>query len=169
MGFHSFTSRPQGTITSGRRIDRHISKALKTSIYYWPFAIAAWAGFIVSFALPALDQMPGWKAACLQRQFWPQATQGNWLATHYVLLSLANLVMLISPYFIIRGANDALFVKWLRGLSLAATVLVLSFPATLQAIHMARDLRMGYFLWAASFVMLCVAAMLQTIPLRDKV
>ncbi len=79
-----------------------------------------------------------------------------------MLLSVANLVMLVSPYFIIRGVSDALFVKWLRGLSLAATVLVLSFPATLQAIHMARDLRVGYFLWAASFVLLCVAAMLQT-------
>lgn len=113
--------------------------------------------------------MPGWKAACLQEQFWQQATQGNLLAVHYLFLTVANLVMLLSPYFIVRGAQDALFVKWLRGLSLAAAVLVWSFPATLQAIHMARDLRTGYFLWAASFVLLYVGAMLQPVPLKEKI
>ena len=71
---------------------------LKTTLYHWIFAITAWAGFIVSFVVPAFDQMPGWKAACLQGQFWQQATHGNWLATHYILLSLANLVMLLSPW-----------------------------------------------------------------------
>jgi len=141
---------------------------MKSTVYHWALAVAAWAGFIVSFFLPAFDQMPGWRAAGLQGIFWQQATQGNWLAVHYILLTLANLAMLVSPYFIIRGAQDVLFIKWLRGLSVAAAVLVLLFPVLLQTIHMARDLRVGYFLWAGSFVLLCLAAILQPISLKVK-
>lgn len=111
--------------------------------------------------------MPGWKAAILQGLFWPQAIQGNLLAVHYLVLAFANLVMIISPFFMGWGVADVRFVKWLRWLSIGAMVLVWLFLGQLWAIHMgkdsnmAQDLRSGFYLWAGSFVVLTVAAWLQ--------
>ncbi|HEX3626841.1 MAG TPA: hypothetical protein VH280_15625 [Verrucomicrobiae bacterium] len=142
---------------------------MKTTFNHWLFGFVAWVGFVVSFFLPAFDQMPGWRAAILQKFFWPQAMQGNPLAIHYLLLTFANLVMIISPFFMAWGAEDIRFVKWLRGLSLAATVVVWLFLVQLQGIHSAYDLRIGYFLWAGSFVLLGVAAVLQPATVKAKV
>lgn len=66
------------------------------------------------------------------------------------------------------GMDDARFVNWLRGLSLAATVLVWLFLATLTAIHTGRDLRVGYYVWATSFVLLCLAAWFQPATVKAK-
>lgn len=137
---------------------------MKTTFHYWPFAIAAWAGFIISFFLPAYDQMPGWKAALLYDLFWQQAMQGNLFAAHYLVIAFANLLMVVSPFFMARGMHDARFVNWLRGLGLAALVLVWSFVARLLAGHMQHDLRFGCYLWAASFLLLSVTSFLQPIP-----
>jgi hypothetical protein len=141
---------------------------MKTAIRHWVFAAVAWAIFIVSFFLPAFDQMPGWKAALLPPLFWPQAIQGNLLAIHYLLLTFANLLMIVSPFFIAWGARDGRFVKWLRGLSLGATVLVWLFLVRLIAAHNGADLRIGCYLWAASFVLLFLASVLQRKPLKNE-
>ncbi|HXC35588.1 MAG TPA: hypothetical protein VNV43_06905 [Candidatus Acidoferrales bacterium] len=141
---------------------------MKTSRHHWAFAFVAWVIFIVAFFLPAIDLMPGWKAAILQGLFWQQALEKNPLAIHYLLLTFANVLMVVSPFFKAWGADDARFVKWLRGLSLAATVLVWSFLAPLMAVHMGRDLRYGYYLWATSFVVLCMAALLQPATVKAK-
>lgn len=141
---------------------------LKTTICHRALAIIAWASFFVSFFLPAFDQSPGWKAAILQQFFWSQAVQGNQLAVHYLLLTFANLVMVVSPFFMAWGADDARFVKWLRGLSLAAMVLVWLFVARLLAIHMGRDLRIGCYFWAGSFVVLCLASWFQPATAKAK-
>ncbi|MGH8022162.1 MAG: hypothetical protein ACRED1_01170 [Limisphaerales bacterium] len=145
---------------------------MKTS-HYWALAALAWAGFIVSFFLPAFDQMPGWKAAVLQGIFWPQAIQGNSLSIHYLLLGFANLLMLLSPFFIARGAQDGRFIKWLRGLSLASVLLVWLFVGRLlgaQLRHgqglLSGDVRVGCYLWAISFILICLASLLQPIPLK---
>jgi hypothetical protein len=141
---------------------------MKATCHHWAIAIIAWIAFIVSFFLPAFDQMPGWKAAILQEFFWPQAIQGDLLAVHYQLLTFANVLMIISPFFLKWGKNDARFVKGLRGLSLAATVLVWLFLARLLANHNGPDLRIGCYLWAASFILLCVASWHQPIPLKAR-
>jgi hypothetical protein len=142
---------------------------MKISIHHWAFAFVAWAIFIVAFFLPAIDLMPGWKAAILQGLFWQQALERNPLAIHYLLLTFANLVMVVSPFFKAWGADDARFVKGLRGLSLAATVLVWSFLAPLMAVHMERDLRFGYYFWATSFVVLSVSSLAQPATTKAKV
>lgn len=142
---------------------------MKSTIYHWVFAIVAWTIFVVSFFLPAYDQMPGWKAAILQGFFWPLAVQGNLLAVHYVLITFVNLLMVISPFFVGWGAHDARFVKWLRGLSIVATVLVWMFLARLVAGHMGHDLRIGCYLWAASFVLLFLASLLQPRTVKGKI
>jgi hypothetical protein len=141
---------------------------MKTTIYHWALAIVAWAIFIVSFFLPAFDQIPGWKAALLACSSWQSAIQGNPLAIHFVLLTFANLVMVVSPFFTVWGVRDGGFVKWLRGLSVAATVLVWLFLARLMAGHQEADLRVGCYLWAVSFVLLCLASLLQRVPLKEK-
>ncbi|MGH7939900.1 MAG: hypothetical protein ACREFR_02360 [Limisphaerales bacterium] len=139
---------------------------MKTSLCHWPLAVIGWASFVVSFFVPAFDQMAGWKAAVLQQSFWQPASHGNVLAAHYMLLALANLAMLVSPYFIIRGTRDGAWVRWLRGVSLAAAVLVWLFPVEMMRIGMARDLRVGFYLWAASFVLIFVAAWIQPAPAK---
>jgi hypothetical protein len=149
-------------------INREFKKAMKTTIHHWAFGIAAWAGFTISFFLPAYDQMPGWRAAILQDYFWPQAMQGNLLAVHYLLLTGANLVMVVSPFFMAWGKNDVRFVKWLRGLSLGAMTFVWLFLARLFGNHDGNDLRIGCYLWAASFVLLCLASLAQPMPLKAK-
>jgi hypothetical protein len=141
---------------------------MKTTRHHWTIAIIAWTAFIVSFFLPAFDQMPGWKAAILQDLFRPQAMQGDLIAIHYLLLTFANVLMVISPFFLGWGKHDARFVKGLRGLSIAATILVWLFLARLLVNHNGPDLRMGCYLWAGSFVLLCLASWLQPIPLKAK-
>jgi hypothetical protein len=141
---------------------------MKTIIRHRVFAAAAWVIFIVSFFLPAFDQMPGWKAAILPAFFWRQAMQGDLLAIHLLLLTIANLLMIVSPFFIAWGARDVRFVNWLRGLSVGATVLVWLFLVRLIAAHNGADLRFGCYLWAASFVLICLASMLQQKPLKGE-
>lgn len=153
-----------------RLLNREFKKAMKTTFVHWALAAAAWAIFIVSFFLPAFDQMPGWKAATLHSLFWPQALQGNLLAVHYLLLTLANVLMLASPFLVAGGAHDARFLKCLRGWSLAAAVLAWLFLARLLAGHNFHnsDLRIGSYLWASSFVLLCLASLLQPLPIKTK-
>jgi hypothetical protein len=147
-------------------IDREFKRATKTPLHHWALAIVAWTGFIVSFFLPAYGQMSGWKSAVLQNFFWRQAMQGDTLAVHYLLVTVANLVMLVSPIFIVWGARDFRFVKWLRGLSLAAAVLVWMFIARLLANHNGHDMKIGCYCWAALFVLLCLASLLQPVPVK---
>jgi hypothetical protein len=137
---------------------------MKTTFYHWPLAIAACACFIISFFVPAFDQMPGWKAALLYDLFWQQAMQGNLFAVHYLVISFSNLLMIVSPFFMVWGRHDARFVKWLRGLSLLATVLVWLFVARLLGGHLEHDLRIGCYLWATSFLLLTVASFFQPVP-----
>lgn len=141
---------------------------MKTTIHHWVFAIVAWTIFVVSFFLPALDEMPGWKAAILSATSWQQAMQGNLFAVHFMLLAVANLLMVVSPFFVFWGAQDGRFVKWFRGLSIAAAVLVWSFPGWLLFGHHMADLKIGYYLWAASFVVLCVASLMQPATVKGK-
>jgi len=149
-------------IISGLRIE----KVMKTTIRHWAFAIIAWASFIISFFLPAFGKIPGWKAAIIASSSWQQAMHGNLLAIHFLLLTFANPLILVSPFFLAGGARDVRFVKCLRGLSLAATVLVWLFLAWPLAAHMGDELGIGYYLWASSFLFLSVASFLQPNPSR---
>jgi hypothetical protein len=142
-------------------LNREFKKAMKTNMQHWAPAIVAWTIYVIAFFLPAYDEMPGWKAAILQSFFWPQALQGNLMSIHYQLLTFANLLMLASPFLIAWGGQDARFVKWLRGLSMASLVLVWLFLARLMANHNGTHIRSGCYLWAMSFVLLWVASLLQ--------
>lgn len=142
---------------------------MKTTNRHKTLAVIAWASFIISLFLPAFDKMPGWIAAMMQEGFLQPAIQGNPPAVHYLLLTFANLVMIVSPFFMAWGVEDGRFVKWLRWLSLAATLLVWLFLGQLWAVQMAHDLKIGYYLWAGSFVVLSMAAWLQPATVKAKV
>jgi hypothetical protein len=151
-------------------LNREFKIAMKT-MRHWerPPAVAAWAMFVVSFFLPALDQMPGWKAAILQSLFWQSALQGQWTSIHYLLLTFANLLMIGSPFLLEWARHDARFLKWLRGLSFAAMALVWSFVFELLANKNGTNLKVGCYLWASSFIFLLLASLLQTTATKAKV
>lgn len=150
-------------------LNREFKLAMKTAMNQWACAIAAWQVFIVSFFLPAYDQMPGWKTAILQSLFWPQALQGQWLSIHYLLLLPANLLMLASPFLLAWAGHDVRFLKWLRGLTLAAVLLVWTFILELVAQKNGADLKIGCYLWAVSFAVLLLASLLQTARAKNSV
>jgi len=151
-------------------LNREFKIAMKTMRHRdRPPAVVAWAIFVVSFFLPAMDQMPGWKTAILQSVFWPQALQGQWMSIHYLLLILPNLLMLASPFLLAWAGYDARFLKWLRGLSLAAVALVWSFVFGLLAHKDGDGLKIGCYVWASSFVFLLLASLLQTADAKNKV
>ena len=150
-------------------LNLEFKRAMKTTLHHWTMAFAAWIIFIVSFFLPAFDEMPGWKTAILQNVFWQQALQGQTMSIHYLLLTLANLLMLASPFLLAWAGDDGRFLKWLRGLSLGAMILVWSFLARLLADHDEPDMRVGCYLWAVSFVLLFLASLLQTAKVKNKI
>jgi hypothetical protein len=133
-----------------------------------PLAFAAWIVFAVSFFLPALNQLVGWKTALLQSFFWPQALQGQWPSIHYLLLTFANVLMLTSPFLLARAGRKARFLKTFRWLSLGAAILVWSFIILLFATNNSADLKIGCYLWATSFDLLLLASLLQTATARAK-
>jgi hypothetical protein len=133
-----------------------------------PLAFEAWIVFAVSFFLPALNQLVGWKTALLQSFFWPQALQGQWSSIHYLLLTFANALMLTSPLLLAWAGRKARFLKAFRWLSLGAAVLVWSFIILLFATNNSADLKIGCYLWATSFDLLLLASLLQTATQRPK-
>ncbi len=142
----------------------------KDGVQHWerPIAIAAWVIFAVSFFLPALNQLVGWKTALLQSFFWPQALQGQWPSIHYLLLTFANVLMLASPFLLLWSGRKALFLKTFRWLSLGAAVLVWSFIILLFATDNGADLKIGCYLWATSFDFLLLASLVQTATAKTK-
>lgn len=133
-----------------------------------PFAFAAWAIFAISFFLPALNQLVGWKTALLQSFFWPQALQGQWPSIHYLLLTFANVLMLASPFLLAGARRKTRFLKVFRWLSLGAAVLVWSFIILLFATNNGADLKVGCYLWATSFDFLLLASLVQTATAKTK-
>jgi hypothetical protein len=147
-------------------LDREFKIAMNATWFHRnrPAAIAAWIVFVISFGLPAFDDWLGWKCAILHPLFWSSALQGQWTSIHYLLLTLANLLMLASPFLLARAGQDARVLKWLRGLSASAFVLVWSYLIELFVLGSRSDMRIGCYLWGASFGLLLAASLLQTVP-----
>ena len=125
-----------------------------------PLAFAAWMIFMISFFLPSycyetgwdLKQLWGYQCATLQGFFWSKVMWGDWISIHYELLTLANLVMLASPFCFLWRRGISL--KSCRCASLAALVLVWSFLLLLLLQEGGHNLRVGCYVWASSFLML---------------
>jgi hypothetical protein len=125
--------------------------------WHHPLAWAAWAMFALSFGLPACGFW-GWQCAALSATavFWPETQRGEWQAIHIALLTLANLLMLASPFWLSRDSANPRALKWLRGSSFAALALVWSWviEVLIRDVGAWTGLQVGGYLWATSFIFL---------------
>ena len=121
---------------------------------------AAWVMFVVSFFLPSYMDLPGWKCALFQPGLWDKAIHGHWPSINYELLTLANLLMLASPFLLFRYGGRPCVVRWFHWLNLIAVLLVWAFIGLCLTSESDRAaLRIGCYVWGLSFVVLQVAAM----------
>jgi len=129
-----------------------------------PLAIAAWALFVVSFLLPSYDNMLGWQCAMLQQWFWPQESRDLWVCLHYQSLTLANLLMLASPFLLSRFSQSGRPTKWLHVPFGVAVVLVWAFILELLFQNDGNLLKIGSFVWASSFALLYLSMLSEYMP-----
>ena len=142
------------------------SEFMKAGVRSWnrPLAVTAWTLFLVSFFLPSCNEAWGWRCASLQPALWQDALNGNWASIHYELLTLANLLMLASPFLLSRCTGSPRALARLRHLILAAVLLVWSYIGLFFIFGGWRDLRVGCFAWATSFVLL----LMSTVVIRER-
>ena len=135
-------------------------KAQDTSHWNRSLAVIAWAAFVISFFLPSYAKGRGYLCAVMHGFVWSGAMEGNWLAIHYLLLTLPNLLMLASPFLLLRFGAYARRLIWLRYSTFSAAIMVWSFLILLIANEGGPDLRVGAYVWAASFVLLWLSVLL---------
>ena len=126
-----------------------------------PLAWAAWFSFVASFFLPGYADGRGWQCAGLSATAvsWPEFRQGNWMTIHLVSLTLANLLMIVSP-FLLRGFSQSLrFMKWWRIFSFLALALVCSFVVLLLANGDKAEVKVGCYVWTVSFLLLVLSTL----------
>lgn len=141
-------------------------KKIDAGIWNRPLAWSAWTLFAVSFFLPALGDGLGWRCAGLSATAvsWPDFW-GNWMNIHLASLTLANLVMIVSPLLLSRFSHNRRFIRFLRVASIAALALVWSFLLLLITHDDGWELRIGCYLWAFSFLPLSLSVL--KIPRRS--
>jgi hypothetical protein len=131
-------------------------KTQNTSHWNRTLALVAWAAFAVSFFLPSYAAYQGWQCAIMHGIIWSGAMQGQWASIHYLLLTLPNLLMLASPFLMFRFGG----LSWLRYSTFASSILVWSFLILLLVHEDGKELRVGAFVWASSFVIFWASSIL---------
>ncbi|HZL12691.1 MAG TPA: hypothetical protein VFC85_00970 [Verrucomicrobiae bacterium] len=124
-----------------------------------PLAWSAWILFVISFFLPAAyDDMWGWQCAWISAggffssEFWHgKLGSGDF---HLTLLTFANLLMIASPFLLVRFSQNLRFVKFWRVFSFLTLVLVWSFIFRLIMNDGVKSLKIGCYVWTASFLLL---------------
>jgi hypothetical protein len=130
--------------------------------YNRPLAWTAWTLFAISFFIPAYGDMLGWRCAGMSATAvsWAEFWQGNWFTIHFASLTLANLLMIASPFLLRRFSQNKLFLKWLRFANVAALILVWSYVLLLLAHAGDRKyVEVGCYIWSASFLLLCLSTL----------
>jgi len=112
-----------------------------------PLAWIAWGVFVISFFLPACNQLWGWQCAVLS------ATSISW-SVGLASMTLANLFMVASVFFILHFSQKKRLMQWLRLSSLAALILVWTYVFGLIATGGGPSLKIGCYVWGLSFLML---------------
>jgi hypothetical protein len=126
-----------------------------------PLAWTAWILFVVSFFLPSDGDWQGWRCAGLSATAvsWPEFWHGNWPTIHLASLTLANLLMVVSPFLLPQFSQNKRLLKWVRFSNFAALVLVWSYVLLLLTDGGGEDLKVGCYVWAASFLLLCLSTL----------
>ena len=125
-----------------------------------PLVWIAWALFVISLFLPAYVNGSGWACAALSVEAWtwPEVRRGEWLFIHLALLTFANLLMLASPFFPAKFLWNARSLRWLQFSNFAAFTLVWSYFLTLFFCNERQHLRIGCYVWTASFLVLFLSS-----------
>jgi len=131
-------------------------------------AWVAWILFAISFLLPAYDQIWGWRCALVSATAvsWDFTPRGDWESIHLSVLTLANLLMIVSPFLLPRFLQNTRSLKWLRGSIFLALALVWSFLLIWFALEKSefldlKGLNVGCYAWAASFLLLFLSTFQQ--------
>ena len=120
-------------------------------------ARTAWALFIVSLLLPAYGNgARGWQCAGLSATAvsWMSGFWGNWMSIHFALLTLANVAMVVSFFWLSFFSHRLSSLKWPRITLFAAFILVWSFIFISIINGGAKDLLVGCYAWTLSFLVL---------------
>jgi hypothetical protein len=125
-------------------------------------AHVAWILFATSLFLPSLNGYWGWQCAvgAADAIFRPDLWQMPWRAALWLLVNLANLLMLASPFLFLRFFKGARSAIWLRLPTLMAMASVWCF-CSLGLVH-ASDRKLtqpGFFVWMASFALLFLSTL----------
>jgi hypothetical protein len=135
----------------------------KIDIENWnrPLAWAGWVSFVLSFFLPSFGDGLGWRCAGLSATAlsWPDFSFRNWFDIHLVSLTLANLLMIASPFLLLRFSRTANSLRWLRLSIFTALTLVWSFLLLLITHEDGKDLKVGCYVWAVSFLLLFLSTL----------
>ena len=136
-----------------------------------PLAWVALGMFAISFILPAYGDMWGWRCAFMSAtaMFWDETARGDLMSIHLSVLTLANLLMIVSPFLLSRFSRNAHSLKWLRSSIFLALALVWSYLLIWFALEKSeyldwRRFNIGCYIWAASFLLL----FLSTFQLRSE-
>ncbi|HEY3760294.1 MAG TPA: hypothetical protein VGN23_00905 [Verrucomicrobiae bacterium] len=132
-------------------------KKIETGNWNRPFAWVAWSMFVLSFFLPAMKGGWGWQCAGLSASVMVDFWRGNWMDIHLASLTLANLLMIFSPFLLWRWSRSPRSLRWLRLSFFAALVLVWSFILNLIAHEDGNELMVGCYVWGFSFLPLCLS------------
>ena len=105
--------------------------------------------------------MWGWQCAAESARglFTPDKWSEWWGNLHLDSLTLANVLMAASPFLLPRLSKSARSLKWLRFANFAALILVWSFLLIGIADSGAKDLMVGCYVWASSFLLLSLSAL----------
>jgi hypothetical protein len=137
-------------------------KKIDTENWSRPLAWTAWALFAVSFFIPTYADWLGWQCAGISAMVvsWPDFWQRNWFnPLHLASMTLANLLMIASPFLLPRFSQNKRLLKWLRFASFAALILVWSFVLLLLTHADGPDLKVGCYVWSTSFLLLCLSTL----------
>jgi hypothetical protein len=97
---------------------------------------------------------------------WDFTPRGDWESIHLSVLTLANLLMIVSPFLLPRFLQNTRSLKWLRGSIFLALALVWSFLLIWFALEKSefldlKGLNVGCYAWAASFLLLFLSTFQQ--------
>lgn len=136
-------------------------KKIDAEKYNRPLTWSAWILFMTSLFLPALGDGLGWRCAGLSATAvsWPDFSLRNWFDVHLASLTLANLLMIASPFLLARLSSNPRFKKWWFVFNFLALILVWSFLVILLVGGNGGDLKIGCYVWAVSFLLLFLSTL----------
>ncbi|HEY1663389.1 MAG TPA: hypothetical protein VGI03_13300 [Verrucomicrobiae bacterium] len=131
----------------------------KIEIFGWnrPLAWTAWIVFVASFFLPAIQNGWGWQCAGISLTALSWSGPWNFGEVYLASLTLANLLMIASPWLLVRFSQNSRSLKWLRFSFFGALALVWSYILLLVTHMGQKGVMLGCYLWGFSFLLLCLS------------